>query len=170
MKSIMIDKKRVDPQLCVFGFPWMYDCLSLNFMWPDTALTVDEVDNIEDKEDIEALIITCNLSDYTFIEGMTNLKQLYIYKARNIYDLGFLSNLTSLQQLYITNSSINSLDRLVELIKRQRTINDDNYNFIGFNGICIDSEYDLDIVPLIEYGIDILEVSINRHNLSKMIA
>ncbi len=165
MKSLLIEKLRKDPYQYAFSFPWRFDSICLNFKWPDTCISINEIDDIKNKEEIEALVIGCNLLDYSFIEDLKNLQQLYIYKGKNIYNLDFIRNLTSLNQLYITNSNINSLDKLAELIKKQKNENDE-----GFYGICIDSDNDLDIMPLIEDGMDILEVNINRHNFSKMIA
>lgn len=171
MRNVLIDTNKIEPKECSFGLPWRYDSICFNFNFPDEMITVDDISKIK-KDEIETLVVGCDLTDYSFIGEMKNLRQLYIYTGKYITDLDFLKESTSLNQLYITHSNISSLTGLIELVKKQKEKYDaeENLNqrlFIGFDGICIDSSHDLDGKELLEQGMCIQELIINGRHLRK---
>ena len=120
MRKILIEKEKTDPKTCSFGFPWKHDSICYNFNMPDECVTAEEITRIEAPEDVGTLVIGCDLTDYSFIETMSSLNQLYIYSGANLNSLDFVKNLNRLTQLYIADSHTASLDPLVELIKERK--------------------------------------------------
>lgn len=166
MRRILIENKLIDPKACSYGFPWKHDSACYNFRMPEECVTADITGEISNKNDIETLVIGCDLPSYSFIEEMTELKQLYIYSGANIYTLDFIKNLNKLRQLYIANSHIDSLGPLVELIKERKKSYDSEKDihkrlFMQVEGICIRSDKRLDGKLLKEQGLYIGEVIIN---------
>lgn len=135
MKRILIDKIERDLQNLRYGLPWKYDATCFNFRPAKELVHVSEIDSIK-KKDVESLIIGCDLEDYSFISDMTNLKQLYIYSGQNITELDFVKNLVNLTQLFIADSKVESVEGVVELLKKKARIIDEAKP-IGF---CMDKE------------------------------
>lgn len=169
MRHILIDKEIKDLKNCGYGFPWRHDSTCYNFRMPKEVVTPDEIDGIEDKSDIETLVIACDLPDYRFLEEMTGLRQLYIYSGANIYDLDFTRHLIHLRQLYVAESHVGSLEPLIELVQEKKSLYDLEKDvpkrlFISMEGICILSDKELDGTPLKKQGLYIGEVIINGKN------
>ena len=170
MRNILIAEEKVNISECAFGFPWKYDSNCFNFRRPKECITIEEIGGIEDKSDVESLVIGCNLTDYSFIEDMVNLRQLFIYSGENVRNLEFLRKLTKLSQVYITNSSVESLAPLVCLIREQKKLFDleKDFNkrlFMMMNAICIDSDHELDICELKENGRYTSEIIVNGEHV-----
>ena len=130
-------------------------------------MTADSIGAIVNKDDIETLVIGCDLSDYGFIEDMVNLKQLYIYSGTNTHSLDFVKKMNRLSQLYNADSRIESLNPLIELIKERKRLFDlendiQKRMFMMMEGICINSDKNLDGKLLTEQGLYISEIIINQ--------
>ena len=171
MRRILIENKNIDLKRCSFGFPWKHDTTCFNFRMPEECVTADSIAGIVNKDDIETLVIGCDFSDYSFIEDMVNLKQLYIYAGANIYSLGFISKLNCLSQLYIADSRIENLNPLIELIKERKRLYDAERDmhkrlFMMIEGICVNSDKELDGKLLTEQGFYISEIIINKSRIS----
>ncbi len=98
-----------------FGLPWKRDSTCFNFKFPKEVVHPDDIDKIAGSSDIDALVIGCDLSDYSFISDMINLTHLYIYSGENITDLSFIENLIHLRQLYVVGTHITSVEPLTKL-------------------------------------------------------
>ena len=171
MRRILIEKENIDPKSCSFGFPWKHDSICYNFRMPEECVTADSIAENVNKDDIETLVIGCDLSDYSFIEDMVNLKQLYIYSGANIYSLEFISKLNRLSQLYIAESQIETLNPVVELIKERKRLFDLEKDihkrlFIMIEGICINSDKELDGKLLKKQNFYISEIIINNSRIA----
>ena len=171
MRKILIEKENADPKTCSFGFPWKHDSICYNFNMPDECVSADNVAEITAPENIGTLVIGCDLTDYSFIASMTNLNQLYIYSSANITSLDFVKKLNKLRQLYITDSHIASLDPLVELIKERKRAFDAETDvskrlFMMIDGICINSDKELDGKVLKEPGFYITEIIVNHKRVA----
>ncbi len=173
MRKILIDSEQINPRECSFGFPWKHDAACYNFQVPDEFLLCHEIGNIQDKSDVETLVIGCDLEDYEFISDMTNLRQLYIYSGERIHSVDFVKSLVKLRQLYIANSHIDSLDGLVKLIEEKENrlaAETDAWKRmeLGMEGICIESDCEsLDGQKLSEGKLYIAEVIINGRHVKK---
>ena len=170
MRHILIEKANIDPKSCSFGFPWKHDSICYNFRMPEECVPAESITEIANKNEIESLVIGCDLPDYSFIEDMVNLKQLYIYSGENIHSLGFIKKLNCLTQLYIADSRIEDLNPLIELIKERKRLFDleeDMHKrlFMLIEGICINSDKKLDGKLLTEQHIYISEIIINQSRI-----
>ncbi len=170
MRRIVIAEKKIDPKECSYGLPWGHDSACYNFNMPDEFVIVSEINEIERKDDIETLVIVSDLSDYGFIKDMVNLSQLYIYSGSIIHDLDFVRGLDRLTQLYITDSHVESLDPLIELLKTRKSLYDAEKDpvkrlFMFIEGICVDSDHELDGSSLAEFGGLVSEITINRKRI-----
>ena len=170
MRKILIDKSIRDLKECAYGFPWRHDANCYNFRAPDECVTTDEIDNIEDFEDIENLIIGCDLDDYGFIGKMINLRQLYIYTGENIDSVEFVRTLLKLDYLYIEGSHIDSLDPLIELMNEQKRLLLQEENRIkrlgmALTAVCINSDKELDGMLLKDPGKFASEIIVNGKNI-----
>ena len=170
MRRILIEKENIDPKTCSFGFPWKHDSICYNFNMPDECVTAESIGKIEDPADIETLVIGCDLDDYSFIGDMVNLEQLYIYSGANIDSLRFIKDLNSLCHLYITDSHITSLEPLRDLIQQRKSLYDAETEMFKrllmlIEGICIDSDNDLDGKILKDLDFYVAEIIINRKRI-----
>ena len=170
MRRILIEKENIDPKSCSFGFPWKHDSICYNFCMPEECVTADSIRELVNKDNIEILVIGCDLSDYSFIEDMVNLKQLYIYSGANIYSLEFISKLNRLSQLYVADSRIESLNPVIELIKERKKLFDSENDiqkrlFMMIEGICINSDKELDGKSLKKQNFYISEIIINNSRI-----
>ncbi|MBP3854417.1 MAG: hypothetical protein IK990_02235 [Ruminiclostridium sp.] len=171
MRHILIEKEDIDLKSCSFGFPWKHDSICFNFRMPEKCVTADSIEELVSKDDIETLVIGCDLSDYSFIEDMVNLKQLYIYSGTNIYSLDFIKKLNRLSQLYIADSHIETLNPVIELIKERKRLYDMEKDitkrlFMMIEGICINSDKNLDRKLLKKQNFYISEIIINKSRIS----
>ena len=98
-----------------YGLPWVYDGDCFNFKAPEKRVSSET--EIENPEEVQTLVINCDLESYDFISKMKNLTQLYIYKGKNVKDLDFLKDLVRLDHFYLAGSKVPSLKSLVELIQ-----------------------------------------------------
>lgn len=168
MKRILIEDNVVDLSTCSYGFPWKSDVPCFNFNVPQECVTAHDINNIDDRSEIETLVIGCNLNNYDFISDMINLKQLYIYKGDNVSSLDFVSKLLKLKQLYIVGSHISELDALCVLAREKERlfVNESNYhrkNDYVFEGICIETDRDIDDAhKVLDTGLFISELIINN--------
>ena len=167
MRKILIDNHQLDPTKCSYGLPWKHDAICFNFRGPEELILADHLDDLGAPSEIETLVIGCELDDYSFIAGMTNLQQLYIYTATHMSSLDFVENLLKLRQMYVANSHINSLDSLGKLlIEKKRLLDNENtlgnQLMYGVEGICIESDVDLDGKELLTPKLYMSELIINK--------
>lgn len=112
---ILIDEHDRD----VYFLPWSADAICFNFKAPDRFITPGrEMEEIKRPSYVETLVIGCDLSDYSFISRMKNLKQLYIYTGMNLEKLDFFENLVYLQHICICCNAA-SIDPLLKLIEKK---------------------------------------------------
>lgn len=172
MRRILIDEKKMNPAECSFGFPWHHDATCYNFDMPNESIVASEIDEIKKKDNIETLVIGCDLDDYGFLMDLCNLRQLYIYSGSNIHNLNFVRNLSKLRQLYITNSHVESLEPVVDLVKVRKGLYDSEEDvekrlFLSIEGICIDSDCELDGSSLVAFDGFVSEILINRKRIRR---
>ncbi|KIC05448.1 hypothetical protein LRN_1729 [Ligilactobacillus ruminis DPC 6832] len=169
MLRILIDTdKRLDKS---YPLPWKSDATCFNFKAPEMVIYPENtIEKITEPEDVESLVIACDLTDYKFISEMVNLTHLYIYSAENIKDLDFLKNLSKIRQLYLGNINVESLEGLVELIelkdqkyKEIEEVNDlEGRLTYGFEGIYIQSnKYEGDGTELVKPNICRNDIVVN---------
>lgn len=170
MRKILIDNHQLDPTKCSYGLPWKNDAICFNFRGPEEMILADHLDDLGDLSEIETLVIGCELDDYSFIAGMTNLQQLYIYTAANMSSLDFVENLIRLRQMYVANSHVVSLNPLVKLLAEKKRLLDDentlgNQLMYGVEGICMESDVNLDGKELLTSGVYMSELIINKRHI-----
>lgn len=171
MRRILIEKEMTDPKQCSFGFPWKSDVPCFNFRMPEECVLAEDIDKISDKDNIETLVIGCDLDSYDFISDMVNLRFLYIYEGSNVRSLGFVEKLVRLQQLYIVNTHISDLSPLYPLVvEKERLINKEPSLMKGFDymisGICIETDKEIeDAYKLLNAGVHITELIIGRKRI-----
>ena len=166
MRRILIENEYINPRECSYGFPWASDGPCYNFKSPNECVKSSEIDNIENLEDVETLVIGCDLQDYGFISKYKKLTQLYIYTGSNITDLSFIETLYKVRQLYIGKSKVSSLEPLDRLVKEKGRLiqeTEDLWTRIsyGMEGVYIDSEEELDIASVKDEEHCIIELIIN---------
>ncbi len=173
MRRILIENKMLDPKQCSFGFPWRSDVPCFNFRIPEECVLASDVHKITDKDNIETLVIGCDLDNYGFISDMVNLKFLYIYKGGNVKSLDFVKKLVRLQQLYIAETHISDLSPLYLLAKEKEELMRNEPNVMRgtdymFSGICIKTDKEIqDAHTLIDAGIYISELIIGSKRIRK---
>lgn len=132
-----------------FGLPWKRDSTCINFKFPKETVHPDDIDKIAGSSDIDALVIGCDLSDYSFISDMINLTHLYIYSGENITDLSFIEKLVHLRQLYVVGTHITSVEPLFKLTAEKSRLlavareKDDRlraYLDYAFDAVCLQSD------------------------------
>jgi hypothetical protein len=170
MRRILVENENPNLKECSFGLPWENDSTCYGFMRPDEVVSASKINEIN-HEEVESLIIGCDLEDYSFIADMVNLKQLYIYTGTNIRDVSFVKSLTKLTHLYIADSHVDSLDALKELLKEQKRLFDEEkkikkWCFFNMKAICVESDEELDGNILQEPGAYISELIINHKSFS----
>lgn len=103
-----------------YPLPWNSTGTCFNFKAPTRKVSPEY--KSRKLENIETLVINCELQSYEFIGRMENLKQLYIYDGRNVKELSFLRNLNKLKQLCLVGTKVDTLKDLVALIElKQKT-------------------------------------------------
>ena len=171
MRRILIEKEMTDPKHCSFGFPWENDSTCFKFEIPEECVLAEDIDKITDKDNIETLVIGCDLDSYDFISDMVNLRFLYIYEGSNVRSLDFVEKLVRLQQLYIVNTHISDLSPLYPLVvEKERLINKETSLMKGFDymisGICIETDKEIeDAYKLLNAGVHITELIIGRKRI-----
>lgn len=174
MKRILIENSIIDPQKCSFGFPWESDVPCFNFRMPEEYLSAADIDKIVDKNDIETLVIGCDLDSYEFISDMVNLKYLYIYTGANVKNLNFAEKLVKLRQLYIADTHISDLSPLYPLMKEKEQLIMNEPDIIKrtdyiIEGICIDTDHEIaDAYTLLDVGTRISELIIGGKTIERM--
>lgn len=120
MRSILITDKNDTLDGIAFPMPWKYDVNCYNFKRPTEIIKTSEIDSIENPEEVISLITGSNLTDYSFIAKMKNLRQLYIYKGdEHLTDLSFITDLIYLNHLVVGASYIKDVDPLKELLAKK---------------------------------------------------
>ena len=164
MRRILIAKPGTDLKRQCYSLPWKYDSTCYNFREPDELISDTGAITIPDPMDVGTLVIFSNLKDYSFVMGMKNLEQLYIYKAKHINDVSFLEKLVKLRQLCIANSKITNLNGLERLMRRKRELYDSSKKNMmanityGMEGIFLNSEKQgLENVVFDNHGVSIAE-------------
>lgn len=114
MRLLINNEKNTD---IMYPLPWKYDSTCFNFKAPKLAVTSPT--EINSPQEVETLVVACDLPDYHFISKMVNLEQLYLYVGRNINELSFLENLVRIRQLCISGANFKSLDGLVKLVEKK---------------------------------------------------
>ena len=173
MRRILIEKEMIDPKHCSYGFPWKSDGPCFNFRMPEECVLAEDVDKIADKDNIETLVIGCDLDSYDFISDMVNLKFLYIYKGNNVKNLDFVKKLVKLQQLYIVNTHLSDLTPLYPLVmEKERLMGNaaDIYQKLEYTveGICVKTDCEIkDAYKLLDAGIYISELIIGTKKIRR---
>ncbi|MDE6580116.1 MAG: hypothetical protein K2K41_06245, partial [Ruminiclostridium sp.] len=112
MRNVLIAEEKIN----CFPMPWKHDSTCFNFRCPDEHFrSAEELGGLSDIADIETLVITSDLEDYSFISGMTELRYLYIYSGSNLGDMSFIEDLVCLQHLCLCKTHIASFDPLIRL-------------------------------------------------------
>lgn len=109
MRNVLIAEEKTT----CFPMPWKHDSTCFNFRVPDEHFP--SADALGDLSDIETLVITSDLEDYSFISDMTGLRYLYIYSGANLEDMSFIENTASLQHLCLCKTHIASFEPLIRL-------------------------------------------------------
>lgn len=173
MRRILIEKEMMDPKHCSYGFPWKSDVPCFNFRMPEECVLAEDVCKITDKENIDTLVIGCDLDSYDFISDMVNLKILYIYKGGNVTNLDFVKKLVHLQQLYVADTHISDLSPLYPLAEEKGRLVKSEPNvmkstFYMFEGICIKTDKEIeDAYKLLDAGIYISELIIGTKKIRR---
>ncbi len=132
-----------------FGLPWKNDSTCFNFKFPNETVHPDDIDKIAGSSDIDALVIGCDLPDYSFVSDMIDLTHLYIYSGENITDLSFIEKLVHLRQLYVVGTHITSVEPLFKLTAEKSRLlavareKDDRlraYLDYAFDAVCLQSD------------------------------
>ena len=171
MRRILIEKEMIDPKHCSYGFPWKSDVPCFNFRMPEECILAEDIDKITDKDNIETLVIGCDLDSYDFISDMVNLRFLYIYKGSNVKTLGFVEKLVWLDQLYIADTHISDISPLYPLvIEKERLMKKEPNLMRGtdymISGICIKTDKEIeDAYKLLDAGVYISELIIGEKKI-----
>ena len=100
MRHLLIDKYKVDVKNSSYGCPWKYDVTAHNFIFPEESILNSDIETIDYWEDIQSLVIRCDIDNYDFISKMINLRQLYIYTGKNLNNISFVKKLNKLSHIY----------------------------------------------------------------------
>lgn len=103
-----------------YPLPWKSTATCFNFKSP--TIVLKSVAEINSPKDVKTLVIESDLEDYSFIQEMVNLEQLYIYKGMNVTDISFLNNLKKLKQLCLVGARIKNLSELRILIDKKNEL------------------------------------------------
>ncbi len=139
MRQVLIAEKKAN----CFPMPWRLDSTCFNFRCPDEHFRPSE--DLGNLPDVETLVITSDLTDYSFISDMINLRYLYIYSGNNVRDLSFIENLVNLGHLCLYSTHITSLEPLMRLAEKKDKLfgsSDDLFKRLqySFHAIYIDSD------------------------------
>lgn len=173
MRRILIENNMVDPKKCSYGFPWKSDSICMNFRMPEECVLTSDIDKVTDKDNIETLVIGCELDSYDFISDMVNLEYLYIYTGENIKNLDFTKKLVFLQQLYIVGTHISDLAPLYSLAEGKKRFMKNEPNAMKImdyviDGICIDTDCEIDNTDsLLDAGVYISELIIGKKRVRR---
>lgn len=175
--KILIDDKEVENR--AYYLPWYSDATCFNFRCPDRQIYPNDIGKIKRPSYVETLVIACVLNDYSFIRGMKNLTQLYIYDGTTLEDISFVENLTKLRQLCIIKSHVSSLNSIRTLIEKKDMIYEKYIEGASpkeelcirlkyaFEGICIQTDaYDSDGKELLNGNISRDDIRVNNHLIS----
>ena len=151
--------------------PWRSDAICFNFNAPDIFITDDAIDEmITEPLDVETLVVTADLEDYSFISKMKNLSQLYLYNASKFWNLSIIGELVNLRQICILHSRVICLDGLNTLLENKKKMidaasNDDGARIAyGMEGVCIRSdESSLRLTSIYTHGVYIGELYLDLY-------
>ncbi len=155
----------------VYRMPWSSDAICYNFNEPEIFIPDDAIDEmITDPLDVETLVVTADLKDYSFISEMKNLTQLYLYNAREFWNLNIIRDLVNLRQICIMHSKVICIDGLNTLLMNKKKLIDLASNDFGarigygIEGIRIHSdESSLRYTPPYTYGVHIGEMTLDLY-------
>lgn len=170
MKHILIDNHGVPVEQCGYSLPWKNDSVCMNFNRPDEIIDPDDIEHISN--DVETLVIGCDLKDYSFIDQLINLKELYLYEGKNVTDLSFVENLVYLKQLMITGSHVSTVEPVKKLLEKKKEMIGEGKDFMHdwypyvMEGICVESYQNIsDMDELLSYRRYLSELIFNGHHL-----
>ncbi len=171
MLNIQIYPKDSKRNIEMYKMPWRHDATCFNFHKPELLIPDDEIDEIiTNPMDVETIVVTSDLKDYGFIAKMKNLRQLYLYNAKNLSNLAFMEELIYLRQICIMHSKVRCLDGLDALLSnKKKAIDSDTDDFhariaYGIEGIYIHSdESSVRLISIYDYGVYIGELNLNLY-------
>ena len=147
MSYIQIFPKDSQIENEAYPMPWRSNACCYNFHTPKIFIPDDRISEmITDPLDVETLVVTSDLEDYSFISDMKNLTQLYLYNARHLWDISIFKELVKLSQICIMNSKVICLDGLNALLVNKKKASEsmsDDFNAritYGIEGIYIHSD------------------------------
>ena len=154
-----------------YMMPWKSDAACYNFIEPDVFIPDDAIDEmIKDPLDVETLVVTADLEDYSFISKMKNLTQLYLYNAKEFWNLSIIKELVNLRQICIVHSKVICLDGLNDLLINKKKLIDAASNDFGarttygIEGIYIHSDVSsLRLTSIYTWGVYIGELDLNLY-------
>ena len=97
--------------------PWAYDSNAYNMRTPDLYFSPEELRDPELWEElgrfsIVGCYIFCPLEDYYFLDRLTKLQDLHIYRGGALRDLGFLRSMPDWFQLHVEDAVLSDLSDL----------------------------------------------------------
>lgn len=168
-RFILIDDNYMDLQKCSFGFLWAHDSICYNFRRPTEFVLSSEIDSIANDKNVVGVVIGCNLKDYSFLKGLTELEQLYFYNTTELADFSFLESQYKLTQLQIVDSRISDLSKLLSFLKSKEqylsTLDLESKALESTEGICINSINELDGSLLSTRAFFALEIIVNGKHI-----
>lgn len=121
MSGIHIYPAGEKPNVKYYSFPWRSDATCYNFHVPEIMVPDDRIEEmITDPLEVETLVVTADLEDYSFISKMKNLKQLYLYNAYHLENLFAFEKLVKLRQLMIMHGGILCMDSIDSLLVNKK--------------------------------------------------
>lgn len=114
MRILISKDKDID---VAYPLPWKSSATCFNFKSP--TIVVKSASEINSPKEVKTLVIESDLEEYSFIEKMVNLEQLYIYNGMNVTNLSFLNNLVKLKQLCLVDIRVKNLSELRILIDKK---------------------------------------------------
>ena len=114
MRILISNDKNIN---LAYPLPWKNTSTCFNFKAP--TIIVKSATEINSPKDVKTLVIESGLEEYSFIEEMVNLEQLYIYNGMNVTDITFLDNLVKLKQLCLMGTHAKNLSELRILINKK---------------------------------------------------
>jgi len=125
------------------SIPWQADASGFNMCIPNLIFNVNKSENslwIKDLvlfKHIKSLHIYVETEDLSFVQGLKDLKELYVVDTENT-DWNFIKNLTKLEYLCVQDSEFEDLNVIAKLCEEQESIRksyksnpgNKNYNYM----------------------------------------
>lgn len=175
-RSILITDEDVEVNRIGFGVPWNGDTAAYNMKRPKESVNInnyeenDWINSLGDLNEISYVFIGCDMENYDFLNDFKNLRQLYMYTAKNLKSIDFISDKIMLNDLCIIDSQVSNLTPLAELLKKQKEIQKkilDSYE--GKERIKI-FDYKLENLAIVDSEIsDLSPLSGIKNNVSELI-